>query len=853
MKSRGKEEEGSAFALHRLPGQVLSDEDVTGGRWFETAPAWPSEKEGGLRASLSEWGAVAEQALASATRMYEKKVSGRKSEDVGKALGKEKTVGDRIAAVTLLVQESPLHRLEELRVLFGFAEKKGRRERGPAIDALKDLFIHDLLPDERRLVRFEDREFTCGKQALSKRHLAYARFESELKKLYRDFLAILEECGRDTVAHFKQKAVRVTFDLLLAKPENEKALLAMLVNKLGDPERKVSSSASYNLARLIEKHHPQMRLIVVREVEHLIRRPNVSRRTQYYAISFLNQMRFREGEDVELSRRMLRIYMELFTTCIDGDRNAQKLKKEGGVESKESRLMGALLNGVNRAYPFTQPDQDASSYDTYYDALFRVAHAQSLSSATQAMSFLFQVAQSNATQSDRFYRALYSRICDAAGAGESKQAAFLNLIYKAMKGDVNSRRVKAFAKRLLQSAAYGTPGYAGGCLMVISEALARGRSGLLKAFVTLAEGDDEEEEFRDVDDGVGANSEESEPEEDAKDPGGGTPSGTKPELDKNESSGDKGEDETIVRDDEAAIGYNPAKREPLYAGAEQSCLWELSLLCTHYHPSVVNFAKSLCLNTSAIKYSGDPLKDFASSSFLDKFCYKKPKKHILDSLHGRRASRQSDVLLANTEQFQELAHSGLIAEDEKFFLRYFESNPGRVIRKHDPSDKKVASRDGDHKNASDADSEEEAFEDALRVEMRRLGAEEGFLSKDINKELGDVDQEDEDEMREFAKAFGDEMMMSDDNEADEDDFETNAQSGKRGQKRGGMGLSVFAAAEDFSEAIADRDAKEADMADEEDEEDENEAASTGEKMEKARSSSRSQERGRRRKAKRART
>lgn len=52
--------------------------------------------------------------------------------------------------------------------------------------------------------------------------------------------------------------------------------------------------------------------------------------------------------------------------------------------------------------------------------------------------------------SDRFYRALYTSLYDPRLAGSSKQALYLNLVFKAMKQDPNPRRVMALIKRLVQ-------------------------------------------------------------------------------------------------------------------------------------------------------------------------------------------------------------------------------------------------------------------------------------------------------------------------------------------------------------------------------------------------------------------
>lgn len=826
-----KEKQGP-LALHMLSGELLVDDDVMGDRWYDCAPEWPENGTGGLVASQSEWATVAEHALNAVSRAFERRTGGGE-DSRRRVLNKEKTVGDKIAAVTLMVQESPVHRLDELRMLLGFAKKQGRRERGPAIDALKDLFVNDLLPDERQLIPLSSREMRVPRGALSKRHLAYALFETELKDIFREFLDVIDECSKDAVVHFKQKAARVSFDLLVSKPENEKALLAMLVNELGSPERKVASSASYYLNLLLTKHHPAMKLVVVREVEQLVYRPNVGLRTRYYAISFLNQVRFSSGHDVELSRRLVRIYMELFAECVASDREGVKQKRSGGLETKESRLMGALLTGVNRAFPYSKPEEDERDYSKQFESLFQVAHAQSLASATQALSFLFHVAQSNSVVSDRFYRALYSRIVDSAGAGETKQSMFLNLIFKAMKADVSSKRVKAYSKRLLQAAVQGSAGFAAGALLVVSEVMANRRQGLLKSFVLLSEGDDADEEFRDVDEREEGNEKES------KDGDAGTDSDAdkKTEQALGKSTGGDGEERdgserrakgkegggSGVKEGEAGSvtwgsGYDPAKRDPLYARAEESCLWEIVALCAHYHPSVVRFAKRLREEMAGVEYKGDPLKDFTLGSFLDKFCYKKPKKHVVDSLHGRRSSRLAERPLVNSEEFVHLGDEGEIEEDEKFFLRFFKSNPERTKRGEAAGAAEgMPQEDAD---SSDEDAENEAFEGAMREEMKRLDAGGGAPN-------GGEDAED-DEVHAFRDAFEDELAgessgdgssseeddgmrlhVSDEEEGADGESESEAQNGGKGGKvkknRSKTSSSVFAPVEDYEDVLRAED------------------------------------------------
>lgn len=826
------------LGLHQLPGQLLVEEDLECERWYDVRLKWPEPSSNFLKGTKDQWADVSIDALSSSSRLYEKRSNGGTADEARRAIMKEKTASDKIAAYALAVQESPVYRLDELCTLLSYAQRKSRQERGQAIDALKDLFINDLLPDGRQLVPFQDRNFECDRKALSKRHLVYAWFESELKVVYREFLQTLENSLKDSLSFFKEKSVKTVFELLVAKPENEKVLLFLLVNKVGDPERRVASTASICLSKLIEKHHPQMRVVVVREVERMLMRPNVNQRTKYYAVNFLNNIKFHQN-DTQLARDIVRIYMDLFTMCLDDNisnkedevpkkkdknrwRNGKKTRKkdlqqkpEISDETKNGRLMAAILRGVNRAFPYTKPEQDDTVYDKYFNSLFRVSHAESFDSATQALVFLLQISQTNSVQNDRFYRTLYSRIPDANECSESTQAKFLNLLFKAMKDDTNPRRVKAFLKRLLQSGSYASAGFAGACLIVSSECFRLSRKGLLKSFVALPEQDDDEELFFDADklnEGNGAlgviESESSESEEENQiGPASGAKRPFKARTSEHENNRDSPHE--IV-----SKHYDPSKRDPKYSGAERTSLWEAVSLSAHFHPSVSLFAKALCKDMKAIETSGDPLQDFTLIAFLDRFCYKRTKNRVAKSLYGKRSSRYRDVPVANSLQFQELAKAGKLEENDRFFTKFFQVNPERVV-----NGDKIGK--GAPDSGSEVDSEEEAFELALQEEMKRLGGEGDMPNGP------DIDEEDEDELREFKKAFGNDIVGDDGDDGDEQGelanleevpndsvFEINGASGTSSDSDGNQGDdeidaedkieangSVFAAAEEFEEAI----------------------------------------------------
>lgn len=792
-RTSSKKPQLGELALHQLPGQLLTEEDVQSERWYEAQPDWPETRTAAQLGSQSQCLQIATEALASASHMFEKRTN-TSTQEVRNALGKEKTLGDKVAAYALAVQETPVFRLDELRTLLSFAQSNARQERSDALQALKDLFVNDLLPDGRRLVSITQRDFSCDRKLLTKRHLVYALFESELKSIYREFLQVLEDGGRDSIKFFKQKAVKLIFELLLAKPENEKTLLSMLVNKLGDPDRTVSSTAAYNLSQLIQVHHPQMRSIVVREVEQMLFRPNINRQAQYYSIAFLNQVSFRHA-DVELARHVVRIYLDVFSRCLaedakspaplskpakptkvklrwrnKGRKKPREPKKDEAEEMKHGRLMAALLLGVNRAFPFTKPEQDDTTYDKYYDSLFRIAHANSLGPATQAIALLLQISQTNSVQNDRLYRALYSRIHDAVEGSEKVQASFLNVVFKAMKADTNTKRVKAFLKRLLQAGSYASSGFAGACMVVVSECFHRSQKGLLKSFLSLPERDDEEEIFFDADKLEDANDE-------ALDKLNDDSSETESHRNDNDLEGDIGKAEVLSKAVEGVDAaktafdyYDPWKRDPLFAGAEKSSLWEAVSLSAHYHPSVSQFASSVCKDMKGVENTGDPLRDYSLIAFLDRFCYKRAKNRVAKSLYGKRSTRYRDDPVANSLQFQHFMKSGNVGEDDKFLMKFFEKNPDRVAQEGDGDD-------DNYHSGSDIDSEEEAFEEALQEEMRRLGADESLISGDGGLNRPDMGDMDEDEMKAFEEAFGKDMVGSDREDADKSGEEDGDEDG----------------------------------------------------------------------------
>merc|ERR1719443_944407 len=61
----------------------------------------------------------------------------------------EGTASDKVSSLLMLVQVCPVFALRPLKSLIGMASKMNRQDSLLAVDALKDLFVNNLLPDRK--------------------------------------------------------------------------------------------------------------------------------------------------------------------------------------------------------------------------------------------------------------------------------------------------------------------------------------------------------------------------------------------------------------------------------------------------------------------------------------------------------------------------------------------------------------------------------------------------------------------------------------------------------------------------------------------------------------------------------
>lgn len=241
------------------------------------------------------------------------------------------TAKDRANAGALLVQANPLANLPALDNLVTLT-KFSNKSSVDVLDTITELFTKSLLPSHRKLyslqLRGNDWKNLKNQTTLDAsekcRIYAFWHFENELKDKFNTFLLNLQAALQNGKDINKIKAIISTSNLLKNCPEREGFLLTILVNKFGDPDKKIASKATYHLRQILLTH-PNMAQHMVVETEKLIFRNNVNELAQHYGIGFLSLIA--PIANVESSQKLINICFCFFKIKIDKVRRRFFLKK----------------------------------------------------------------------------------------------------------------------------------------------------------------------------------------------------------------------------------------------------------------------------------------------------------------------------------------------------------------------------------------------------------------------------------------------------------------------------------------------------------------------------------------------
>ena len=118
----------------------------------------------------------------------------------------------------------------------------------------------------------------------------------------------------------------------------------------------------YLLLKLVNEH-PMMREVASKEVRQLLVRSDVTIKTVYHGVLFLNQLEFVDGEN-DFVVSLISFYFQLFkkyaSLTLEGKKKKRVKNRKNRVEKKDEgdnnevrlKVISALLTGLNRAMPY---------------------------------------------------------------------------------------------------------------------------------------------------------------------------------------------------------------------------------------------------------------------------------------------------------------------------------------------------------------------------------------------------------------------------------------------------------------------------------------------------------------------
>ncbi|KAL0233516.1 hypothetical protein PCE1_002031 [Barthelona sp. PCE] len=536
----------------------------------------------------------------------------------------EGTLHDRISALVLLVQEAPMYRLDVLDQLIDLCQTKQRRLINNAITALADLFI-SIMPTVA-IPKFNTLDLRDG---TPEEILCWYCCNLLVQRFMR-FISVLEHNLGDPLWHFRLKTSEFLALLIDVVPQSRKRMLSVLVNVLGDAEKRVAAKVCDIVVRKLKREWAHLKTdIFVLLRDALL--SSESERQQFYSVVVLNQLPLTKT-DSATATLLVAAYLSIFVN----------LKKQD--EKMNASFISNLLLGLNTFIPIC--DLEHEDIMKNIDLVFKLTHHESVTVGVRALSLVFHLVEKNGAFQNRFYKAMYSFLVRKDVLRFSKFEVFMNLLYRAMKGDSSLARVAAFVKRIFAVCMNAPAEIVASFLFLVSE-VAKTHSNLFMLFdadnnIVGSESDSEDEEDEDEKEEMRYAepvAEEAEPiiEE--------TEDNMNLSILESMGLGSTSTTGAVVAPVEAKSestprkSFDPTARDPLFANGEHATFYELDLLCKHYHPSVATFASILAGRFSSegrfIEYGGSPLEDFSVVSFLDKFSGRKMKKQNEFSLNWR--------------------------------------------------------------------------------------------------------------------------------------------------------------------------------------------------------------------------
>ncbi len=195
---KAKQKQTNLFEF--IPRQTLLIK--LGGKWFDVEYTSESTSLAQSESLVFQYKALAQKLYENEVALYKNKKNFQKGANSAwmKSVVSTGTLADRMAAMTVLIQDAPIHSLDHIESLVSLVKKKGSRRQGlMALDTLKELLLTDILPEHRKLHTFSQHPFeqleekASGNRDARDRRLILWYFEHLLKFQVADFVSALDQ------------------------------------------------------------------------------------------------------------------------------------------------------------------------------------------------------------------------------------------------------------------------------------------------------------------------------------------------------------------------------------------------------------------------------------------------------------------------------------------------------------------------------------------------------------------------------------------------------------------------------------------------------------------------------------
>jgi len=424
-------------------------------KWFDTIPTYDGEND-----AASPTVAQIEVLYKKATKLYEEVAYGSTSASFEEEMLTKGTASDKIAALSLLIAQEPIHKLHLLEQLLALCQSHSNRVSELATQTAQDLFLNNLLPQQRILVAFRDNKLMglikgykkgfVEKETLDKVLIA-KYFEDQLKKKYKEFIAVLEEKTLNPIETIRIRGVRAIRDLIKGSVEERMHLLKLLIDKFNDKHKiqdgatveskssKIPTRVMHYLSTLVSAgasgvNNPHFvrgldRKYIIREASNFLYSPDINVNVKIYYATFLNKIQLVDGPDQELAQMLIKAYM-----------NVSEVQFKN--KDMNANLLSAVLAGIYRAFRIAK--LPAAAYQEHVEMMFKISRKSEFNKSVEAIRVLAIVSKESGDIKliTRFYTLLYDKLLDQGIRDSHKRQTFLITVLRSLIDDSNIDRIK---------------------------------------------------------------------------------------------------------------------------------------------------------------------------------------------------------------------------------------------------------------------------------------------------------------------------------------------------------------------------------------------------------------------------